>query len=92
MPKKSDAPTPDSAPVAEATPAPILIPIASGDQRLPSGLSLGQGTWWAAVLPDGRAVPQGLPDATLAQFYPDLVPPPAPAAADLPPPPSVTEV
>lgn len=77
-------------------PASVLIPIAGGDSRLPQGLHLGEGVWYAEELPDGRIVPQGLPPAVLAAFYPDLAlaaPLAAPTPADpLPPPPSVEEL
>jgi len=92
MPKspKADAPLVSAESLA---PAPILIPIAGGDSRLPQGLHLGEGVWYAEELPDGRIVPQGLPPAVIAAFYPDLVPLASPTPADpLPPPPSVEEL
>ena len=63
-------------------PAPVIIAIGSGDPRLPGGLHLGVGLFFAELLPDGRAVVQDLPASIRARYYPDLAPlavlPPAP--------------
>jgi hypothetical protein len=100
MPKKpsSDAPQgPSEALTGEN--ALLIIPIASGDPRLPGGLHLGVGPFTAVLLSDGRVVPQGLPPTVMAAFYPDLTDlapsapdPSVPLADEVPPPPSVEEI
>jgi hypothetical protein len=94
MPKK-----PDPAPIVyqpeDPPPVPERVLVGGTETGLPQGLHLN-GQFYATRLSDGRLVVEGLPDSLMARYYPDLFPPALPVAADpvadLPPPPTITEV
>ncbi len=80
MPKKPVPETPPE-PAPETLPdAPVRFQVGGTEEGLPGGLHLN-GSFWATRLPDGRVLPEGLPDAVLALYYPDLFPDTMPAPA-----------